>query len=385
MKEHLFICCVSLLIALTVASILNPQLVYLSYRKDLTDKPNYRKLQHSPVPILGGMSVFLGTVISTLFLNFWMNVNELYMIIVSLMIMFFVGFLDDLIDLRVRTKFMFQIGVTLLLWYNGFQINTLAGAFGIYQISKWISLVLSVLTGVGLMNAINMIDGVDGLSSGFGITTSSICGLYFFLHRDFLFSTFACIFIGALIPFFLSNVFCRKYKMFIGDSGSLVMGTVAYIFVCRILQLPKLFFIDQYKVAMAFAIFAIPVTDTIRVMTMRALHHHSPFLPDKTHLHHILVALRLPHLAITLLELSMAAFIFFVGWGCSSLFGLSTTCQCLITISVAIVVSWGTYCILSLFHDHNPKQFDCFGIAIIHKTHWLVLFRKKIQKLIERR
>lgn len=383
MKEHLFICFVGLLISMVVAFILNPKLVFLSYRKNLTDKPNYRKLQHSPVPILGGMSVFLGTVISTLFLNFWMNINELYMILVSLMVMFFVGFLDDLIDLRVRTKFIFQIGVTLLLWYNGFQINTLAGVFGIYQLSNWISLVLSVITGVGLMNAINMIDGVDGLSSGLGITTSSICGLYFFLHRDFLFATFACIFIGALIPFFMSNVFCRKYKMFIGDSGSLVMGTVAYIFVCRILQLPELYSADHYKVAMAFAIFAIPVTDTIRVMTMRAIHHHSPFLPDKTHLHHIFVALQLPHLAITLLELLMAAFIFFIGWGCSTLFGLSMTWQCFITVSVAVTVSWGTYCVLAYLRNHNLKQFNCFGIAFIHKTHWLVLFRKKMQKLIE--
>ena len=171
--------------------------------------------------------------------------------------------------------------------------------------------------------------------------------------------------------------------MFIGDSGSLVMGTVAYIFVCRILQLPKLFFIDQYKVAMAFAIFAIPVTDTIRVMTMRAIHHHSPFLPDKTHLHHIFVALQLPHLAITLLELLMAAFIFFIGWGCSTLFGLSMTWQCFITVSVAVTVSWGTYCVLAYLRNHNLKQFNCFGIAFIHKTHWLVLFRKKMQKLIE--
>ena len=385
MNEPIFACFTSLLIAMTVAISLNPRLVSLSYRKNLTDNPNHRKLQKQPVPILGGMSVFLGTTLGTLFLNLWMDASNLYMVTLSLMIMFFIGLMDDLTDLRARTKFFFQIMVTAFLWWNGIQIESFTGLFGIYELPQWFSLALSVVAGVGLMNAINMIDGVDGLSSGFGIGTSVICGLFFFLHGDYIYAAFASIFVGSLMPFFFCNVFCRKYKMFIGDSGSLVMGTVAYIFVCNIIQTTEMFSIDKYRIAMTIAIFSIPVTDTLRVMTMRMIHLGSPFSPDKTHLHHIFVDLKFPHIAITIIELFMATVIFLMGWGVSALFGLSITSQFIITVFFACFISWGTYSVLAYIRDHKKKQFYRYGEFVIGKTQWLIVFRQKIQILVERR
>lgn len=385
MNEPLFICFASLLIAMIVAIMLNPMLVSLSYRKKLTDNPNHRKLQKQPIPILGGMSVFLGTTFGTLFLNLWMDASNLYMIVLSLMIMFFIGLMDDLTDLRARTKLFFQIMITAFLWCNGIQIDSFAGLFGIYELPQGFSLALSVVAGVGLMNAINMIDGVDGLSSGFGIGTSAICGLYFFMHEDYMYAAFASIFVGSLIPFLFCNVFSRKYKMFIGDSGSLVMGTVAYIFVCRIIEVQEVFFIDKYKIAMTIAIFAIPVTDTLRVMTMRIVRLKSPFMPDKTHFHHIFVDLKFPHIAITIIELTMATIIFWVGWGISILFDLSVTLQFFITIFFACFISWGTYSTLAYIRDNKNEQFYRYGELIRSEIQWMIIFRQKIQRLIERR
>ena len=224
------------------------------------------------MPILGGMGVFLGIVFATLAMNLWLdNLDNLCFVVECLMVMFFLGLIDDLIDLKPKVKFIFQILVICLLWEKGFAIDTFGGVFGIYELPIYISLPLSVLSGVGLMNAINMIDGVDGLSSGFGIITSSICAIYFYTHGDIVYAAFASIFIGALVPFFFCNVFSHKFKMYIGDSGALVMGTLAYIFVCRILNEPVLYDLDRYKVSMAIAIFAVPLSDTVRVMCCRKI------------------------------------------------------------------------------------------------------------------
>ena len=247
----------------------------------------------------------------------------------------------------------------------------------------YISLPLSVLSGVGLMNAINMIDGVDGLSSGFGIITSSICAIYFYTHGDIVYAAFASIFIGALVPFFFCNVFSHKFKMYIGDSGALVMGTLAYIFVCRILNEPVLYDLDRYKVSMAIAIFAVPLSDTVRVMCCRMWKKTSPFKADRTHMHHILVDLRFPHIGVTVVELFIATLIFWIGWFLPAILNIDITLQLIITLLSVIFFSCGTYSALSYAKYNKSESFFKYGVYIKKNTRWLVQFRQKVQKIVD--
>lgn len=379
---HIVICLICSLVAMGVSYVLIPQLVLLAYRKNLTDAPGYRKLQKSPVPILGGVSVIAGTIAATLFMKLWMNVYGLYAVSGCLITMFFIGLIDDLMDWRATLKFCLQIAVVVYLFHTGLKIDSLNGIFGVYHLPEFVSLLLSIVAGVGMVNAINMMDGSDGLSSGFAIASNFLCAIYFFLHGDYLFATFTFVFISALIPFFVINVFCRKYKMYIGDNGSLTIGIMAYIIICRIMQEPQMFIADKYKLSIAFAIFALPVIDTLRVMTMRIIHKRSPFMGDRTHLHHILVSMNVPHIVVAFIELMMALVIFLVSLVCS-LDGIPVTWHFIITVLTSIIVTCGVYFLLHYMREHKPEQFEQLSVYVLKRMQWLVKLRVKTQNHLD--
>lgn len=343
-------------LAALTATFLNPLIVYLAYKKKILDKPNFRKLQKRPVPVLGGMSVYMAMLIGMAAGNFFYPTGELFTAFVAISVMFYVGLLDDIIGLSVLSKFIFQMAAISFLWFFGYRLDNLHGLFGIYQLPQWVSYMLSVIAGTGLLNALNMIDGVDGLASGLGIFTCTICGLFFVRHGDPLMALIAVVLVGALIPFFVCNVFSRKYKMFIGDSGSLILGTVAYIFCCCMLISKKYYPLDNYLISMMLTIFAIPVFDTLRVMLVRIIHKTSPFRADKKHLHHIFVSLGMPHFMISFTILSMAVLILVINY-LFTLFQWSPTIHLIVTIAVDIFFVWGCYFILRYIEMHYPKQF----------------------------
>ena len=343
-------------LAALTAVFLNPLIVYVAYKKNILDKPNFRKLQRRPVPVLGGMSVYMAMLIGMAAGNFFYPAGELFIAFVAISIMFYVGLLDDIIGLSAVSKFIFQIAVISFLWFFGYRLDNLHGLLGIYQLPQWGSYLLSVIAGVGLLNALNMIDGVDGLASGLGIFTSTLCGLFFVRHGNPLMALVAVVVVGSLIPFFICNVFSHKYKMFIGDSGSLIIGTVAYLFCCEMLKAKTYYPLDNYLISMLLTIYAIPVFDTLRVMGVRIFHKTSPFKADKKHLHHIFVALGMPHFVITFIILLLAVAILVVNY-------LFTWCRwspswhLLVTLLVDILFVWGAYIILRYIELHHPNTF----------------------------
>ena len=344
------------MVSCLVAIFLNPIVVKLAYDKHLVDAPNYRKLQKVPVPVLGGMSVYLAVVVGIMLCNYFVPVNGMYLPMSALTIMFYVGLFDDLIGLSARRKFFFQILVVFLMWCFGFRVDTLLGVFGIWYIPESWSFVLSMFTGVGLMNAINLIDGVDGLASGGGIIMCSLVAIFFIRHADFVYAVFAVVFVGSLIPFFFCNVFSRKFKMFIGDSGSLMLGTVSYLFIVRCLHSAPLFPLDAYGVSCLVAIYAVPVFDTLRVMGVRILKKTSPFKADKTHLHHIFVDLGLPHFIVTTIILFMSVLIIVISY-LFSLIKWHPTYQLLAVVASSALIVWGTYFVLRIIRDNHPDLF----------------------------
>lgn len=376
MTPHLIICISCAFFACLFAIRFNPTLVLLAYKKRILDSPGTRKLQTKPVPVIGGISVYMAAISSATVINIFQPTEDLFMAVAAISIIFFVGLLDDLTDISPTKKFIYQALIIIVLFASdSYRIDTLNGVFDIYDLPLSASLLISLLTGVGLMNALNMIDGVDGLSSGIGICTCGFCGSYFLIHHDIVYAALAFTFLGSLIPFFFCNVFSHKYKMFIGDSGSLVMGMLAYIFSCRILH-EKDALIGSKNVSLMVAIFAVPIFDTLRVMTMRIKAGGSPFKADKTHLHHIFVSLKLPHMLITLIILFMAiiieAFWFFL-----FSFNLGVTEHTLIVLAFCATLVWGVYFYFNNIKNNHPDRFEAY-------TNWILKLRKNPDKMISK-
>lgn len=376
MTSQLLICISCAFFACLFATLFNPTLVLLAYKKGILDSPGTRKLQTKPVPVIGGISVYLAAISSSIVMNIFQPTESLFMALAACSIIFFVGLLDDLTDISPYKKFVFQILIVAILFASSsYRIDTMNGVFNIFDLPLPISLLISLLTGVGLMNALNMIDGVDGLSSGIGICTCGFCGFYFLIHHDIVYAALAFTFLGSLIPFFFCNVFSRKYKMFIGDSGSLVMGLLAYIFSCRILHENDAL-IDSKNVSLMVAIFAIPIFDTLRVMTMRMVHGGSPFKADKTHLHHIFVSLKLPHMLITMIILLMVVSIE-AFWFLLFSFNLDVTIHTLIVLAFCATMVWGVYFYLNYTKNHRPERFATY-------TDWALKLRKNPDKMVSK-
>jgi UDP-N-acetylmuramyl pentapeptide phosphotransferase/UDP-N-acetylglucosamine-1-phosphate transferase len=199
---------------------------------------------------------------------------------------------------------------------------------------------------VGIINAINLIDGVNGLSSGFCFMSSVFFAIFFYTTGSQTMTTLAMSAAGAIVPFFLHNVFGLSSRMFIGDGGTLVIGTMMAMFVMSILS-SKLGYISLVADGMGLipftlAVLSIPVFDTLRVMSTRILHKKSPFHPDKTHLHHMFIDLGFSHIGTTISILSLN-FLIVVAWFVSYKLGASIDVQLYIVVALSILATFVLY------------------------------------------
>lgn len=378
--------------------------------KGLVDNPNARKLQKTPVPVLGGIAVFFGLLLGLLVfegingllvnaINLW-NAPEIINHTTTLMgigpalvgasIMLYVGALDDIMGLSPRARLGIEVLVMLgIIYGSGMCVDSLHGLWGVETFSWWIAVPLTVFAGVGIINAYNMVDGVNGLSSGLCMACSGIIGVVFIKRGDVSNAALAFCFAGALIPFYIHNVFGKRSKMFIGDAGTMVMGLLVSWFVIRVLSSQNVEMMQHAEgkriclVAMMLAIASVPVFDTVRVMTARVLRHESPFHADKTHLHHIFIASGVSHWITALSELSINLLVVGV-WYMSYRHGMSLEWQLYVTIITAVLLVWGTYLFLHYQYKHDTKAFERFNewSRITHLGHkpWWLAFQKWIDR-----
>lgn len=315
--------------------------------KNIVDNPDARKLQKVPVPVLGGVAVFFGMIVALTVTRLTFDTYSLFAIMGVMTIMLYTGTMDDILSLTPKIRFLIEILVVLLLIYtNHYSLNDFHGLWGIHQISEWIAVPLTVFACVGIINAINMIDGVNGLSSGYCILACTIFGTAFILGDDKDASSLSILSIGALIPFFCHNVFGKRSKMFIGDGGTLLMGTIISSFVIGTLNAnsPLAEKVDPNLGLIPFtiAVLAIPVFDCLRVMVARIARGTSPFYPDKTHLHHLLFDLGFSHVGTTGTEL-LATITVVGSWFLSYKLGASVDVQLYIVVSLGLLVTFGFY------------------------------------------
>lgn len=335
------------LIACIATQWIFPNVLNVAFTKNIVDNPDARKLQRRPVPVLGGACVYFGTVMALCIANLFFDCSDLFPIMCAMTIMLCVGIVDDIIDLSPSLRFFIEILVVgVALCPNDYMIDSLHGLWGVGEIPVYFAVPLAIVAGVGIINAINLVDGVDGLSTGYCMMASTLFGIMAALVKDWPMLIMAVIAVGALIPFFLHNVFGKYTKMFIGDGGTLFMGVLISVFVMNMLNSEPLYveYVARGMGLIPFtvAVLAVPVFDTLRVMSMRMLRGNSPFKPDKTHLHHIFIEMGFSHVGTTVSILSLNTLV--VGlWFLTYQLGGSIDLQLYVVLAASLAITFGFY------------------------------------------
>lgn len=366
----------SILIAFISAMVaviwIHPRLVKIAHLKNIVDNPNARKLQQTPVPVLGGVAVFFGIVLGIALASTYVSCTSLMTIVAAMMIMLYTGTMDDLLDLSALLRFAVEIGVVMLLIYaNDISINNFNGLWGVDVIPDTLAIPLTIFASVGIINAINMIDGVNGLSSGYCIMASIAFGSLFYASDNVSMLILAAVSVGSLIPFLFHNVFGKTSKMFIGDGGTLVMGVVMSTFVINILtngsSVSSTVDSNFGLVPFTLAVMAIPVFDTLRVMLTRIVRGTSPFHPDKTHLHHLFIDLGFSHAGTTVTIITLNILVIVAQWLAWHM-GCSVDVQLYIVIGLGVAITLGFYlCMTNISNDNILKR----GVKVIGRaTHF---------------
>lgn len=357
------------------------KILKVAFEKRLVDNPEARKLQKRPVPVVGGLAVFFGLLAGLLAAEAYHvslgpahDTARLLPVLAALSVMLYTGALDDIMGLSPRSRFVIEIASVLgLIYGTGMCIDTFRGLWGVGELSGWVAVPLTVFAGVGIVNAINMIDGVNGLSSGLCMTCCGLFGLAFVRAGDVANAVLAFSMASALVPFYVHNVFGSKSRMFIGDAGTMVMGLLmAWFVMCLLSKNSPVAYYGAARgvnlIAMSLAILSVPVFDTLRVMSMRVLKGRSPFQPDKTHLHHVFVNVGVSHFITAMSELLMGIVITCL-WVLSVLLRASIDMQLYVVIAASVLLVWGTYGLLR----YNAERHTEFLHWLTHfsmKTHW---------------
>ena len=344
-------------VAFVVTSLIYPVVLNFARKHKIVDNPNARKLQRVPVPVMGGTTVIIGLLVSFVVGYFLLKDSRIFIVLSILVVMYAVGLWDDIKDTPPAFRFAVEFfTVWIMIVSLGWEINDLHGLWGIHEIPPVMSIPLSLIAGVGIINAINLIDGVDGFCCSFGMMACAAFAVVFFRAGDLTMATLALISIGALIPFFFHNVFGQTSKMFLGDGGSLMLGTLLTLFTFNTLSTdsPCADFGESglSLVALSLAILAVPVFDTLKVMIYRVARGKSPFLPDKTHLHHLYIEMGFSHLATSAIIVAVNALVILILVLCWTL-GMSIDWQLYVVIFLGLIDTWGFYFLMEALRNRN--------------------------------
>ncbi len=295
------------LFAVSLGMVIIPRILVISHKKRLYDVPDARKVHTMPVPRLGGLS-FFPVILMSMFLvigfrlYFWdvnvsgLSFNMLYeylFLFVGMTLLYLVGVCDDLVGVGYRYKFAVQIAAAFLLVLSGNWFDSFGGLFGIYSVPVWVGVPFTVFIVVYITNAINLIDGIDGLASGLCCIALSVLSVIFFLRGQYVYALLAICTLGILMPFWCYNVFGnanRGHKLFMGDAGCLTLGYVISFLIIHMSVTNEVSpTLSNPYMVIAFSTVLVPLLDVIRVVLHRLREHKNPFLPDKNHFHHKLL------------------------------------------------------------------------------------------------
>ena len=271
-----------------------PKVIFFADKFRLTDVPGERSSHKRSVPIFGGIAIFSGIIFS---LFFWSEIDNIQFILVSLVIVFFVGVIDDLLGLSPYKKIIGQLIAILIAIYLGkIQINSMRGVLGVYELPDIIATLFSVFVVIVITNGFNLIDGVDGLASGIGVIASLGFGVMAYLMNQPDMAIIAFSLLGALLAFLKYNF--HPARLFMGDTGSLVVGMVLSVLAINLIKHDLV--TDSIKLPnkgplLAIVFLAIPLFDSLRVFVVRIIKGKNPLYPGREHIHHALLDLGFGH------------------------------------------------------------------------------------------
>ncbi len=296
-----------------------PSLIRIAQTKNLVDQPSSRKIHLRPIPSLGGIAIFAGFALSLCL--FWPEKGALVdfqSIICASLIIFLLGLKDDLVGISPKSKFAGQIlACAVVIFKQELIIKSFYGLFALGEISGLPAIALTFLTAVLIINAYNLIDGIDGLASSLGILSLSVFGYFFYNTGHTEFAIVASALVGSILGFAVYNR--HPASIFMGDTGSLLIGLLNAIFALKFMlvmrEVPANEILNLGTCpVVAIAIIFVPLFDAVRVFAVRILKGKSPFAPEKNHVHHMLLKLGFGHNAITALLFTSNLIIILLAW-----------------------------------------------------------------------
>lgn len=294
-------------ISFTIVFLAIPVIITVAERKKLFDIPDERKVHKTPIPSLGGLGIFAGFIIASLLAINLRESSEIQYFLAATIVIFFLGLKDDILVISPVKKFIGQVLAAFLLIYKGgIQIKSMHGFLGIYELPEMFSLLLTYFTVIVIVNSFNLIDGVDGLAGSLGLMTAVVFGVYFLQVNMVAYSVLSFSLAGGLLAFLIFNF--QPAKIFMGDTGSMLVGLVNSILVVKFINVADVAHVNlpiEAAPAIGFAILMIPLLDTLRVFAIRMIHRRSPFSPDRNHVHHLLLDRGLSHKSITIILVSI--------------------------------------------------------------------------------
>ena len=300
-----------------------PTIIKISRRKNLMDEPGQRSSHERKIPNLGGVALFFAISVSASIFAYQLF-DSYKFLFASLVILLYIGVMDDIVVMRAYKKLLAQVVVSILLVVGSdVRIRNLFGVFGVYELNYFLSVIFSIVTIIILVNAYNLIDGIDGLAGSYGIICFALFGISYYRLGEYNYPLvlLSTTIIGAIFGFLYYNLSDRSKKIFMGDTGSMLLGfLLTFTAICFI----DIFIVKKHSGAvfyhlnsapvMAVAIMILPIIDTLNVIIIRLAEKRSPFDADKNHIHHKLLRLGLTHKRATLYIILYYIFIVIVAY-----------------------------------------------------------------------
>ena len=303
-----------LLTSFVVTYLAIPKIIHFANQSRLFAKVGERHSHKGEIPIFGGIAIFSGLLFSLLF---WAKLEDLQFVLVSLIIIFFIGILDDLLSLTPTRKLIGLFSSVFVFMFLGdLQIQSFHNLFGIQELPQWISILFTIFVTVIITNAYNLIDGIDGLAGGLGSIASFVFGIIFLINSDFQYAILSFTLLGSLLAFLKYNF--NPASIFMGDTGSLVIGLILSILSIRLINegvnIPN----DQLYLNkgpfISIVLLSIPLFDTFRVFFIRVFSGYHPLRADRNHIHHALLDLGFGHKKSALILYAYSIFITFISY-----------------------------------------------------------------------
>ncbi|CAN5529580.1 MraY family glycosyltransferase [soil metagenome] len=332
-----------LCLSLLITALLIPCWIRVCNKWNLYEMTDERKQHRHRVPTLGGMAIYAGIIISYLILGQELSAVQVKYLIAASLILYFTGFFDDLLDLPPGRKLLLQVLAAGLIAFGGTRITNLYGIIGIEEIPLFLQYPITILFIVGITNAYNLVDGIDGLAGSLGTMSAVIFGVLFYQYDKIDFAILSFCMAGALIGFLKYNF--HPAKIFMGDTGSLIIGFLLASQAISLLNINE-FRGDGITVinpALIAAVLFVPVYDVLRVSVIRILTGYSPFRPDRNHVHHMIIGQgfgqRVTTVLIVVMNLVFVLLAFLFSSMNINLFILMSLCIGMITINT-LVMTW---------------------------------------------